>query len=91
MFSLINKFVLGMASLRVLSGSIEILAGLLMLKSNQVEKALLINSSLAIVGPLVLIITTSLGLIGAAERFSFVRLIWIFSGVACIFIGVLKK
>ena len=47
---MLNKFVMSMASLRVLSGSIEICAALLMLRLNQLDKALLINSSLALVG-----------------------------------------
>ncbi len=62
MLSFIEKAVLGMVILRLLSGSIEITAALLMLKANEIEKALIINSSLAIVGPLVLIATTFIGL-----------------------------
>jgi hypothetical protein len=89
--SMLNKFVLGMALIRVLSGSLEIMAGLIMLKFNQVDKALVINSMLAVLGPLVLIVTTSIGLFGITSSISFNRLIWIMMGVGLILFGVLKK
>ncbi|WP_035297956.1 YqhV family protein [Brevibacillus thermoruber] len=85
-----EKAILGMAALRMMSGTLELLAALLILKVNQVEKALLINSSLAIVGPLVMLTTTTVGLIGMSDRISFAKIAWIFLGVVCIFIGVRK-
>lgn len=85
-----EKAILGMAALRIMSGTLELLAALLILKVNQVEKALLINSSLAIVGPLVMLTTTTVGLIGMSDRISFAKIAWIFLGVVCIFIGVRK-
>lgn len=91
MLHIISKFVLGMAVLRLLSGSIEILAGLLMLKFNNIEKAVIINSLLTIVGPMILILTTSLGVAGLAEKLSMGRLLIIFAGVGLILFGILKK
>jgi hypothetical protein len=88
MFFLIEKYVLGMAMLRLISGMIEITAAMLMLKYNQVEKALVINSSLAIVGPIVLITTTSLGIIGIADKISFTKILWVLAGVGCIIYGI---
>lgn len=85
-----EKAIMGMAALRVFSGSLEILAALLILKVNQVEKALLINSGLAIVGPLVLLTTTAIGLIGISDRISFAKIAWIMVGISCILIGVRK-
>ncbi|WP_432776876.1 YqhV family protein [Brevibacillus gelatini] len=85
-----EKAIMGMAALRVLSGSIEILAALLILKVNQVEKALLINSGLAIVGPVILIVTTAIGLVGMSDRVSFAKIAWILLGISCILIGVRK-
>ncbi|MEJ8545460.1 YqhV family protein [Brevibacillus borstelensis] len=85
-----EKAIIGMATLRVMSGTIEVLAALFILKVNEVEKALLINSGLAIVGPLVLLSTTTIGLIGMSDRISFAKIIWIFAGIVCIFIGVRK-
>ncbi|GED51833.1 hypothetical protein BBO01nite_10740 [Brevibacillus borstelensis] len=85
-----EKAIIGMATLRVMSGTIEVLAALFILKVNEVEKALLINSGLAIVGPLVLLSTTTIGLIGMSDRISFAKIMWIFAGIVCIFIGVRK-
>ena len=86
-----SNIVLTMALLRILSGSVELLAAFLMLRFNSVEKALVVNSSLALVGPLIFISVTTLGLIGIADKLSFGKLIWIGAGVACLLIGILKK
>jgi putative exporter of polyketide antibiotics len=88
---LINKFVLSMATIRIISGSIEVLAALLMLRLNQVEKALLVNSGLAMVGPFVLLTTTTIGMLGIADKLSFGKMAWVLLGVSFIFFGVLKK
>ncbi|BBH21122.1 hypothetical protein Back11_24670 [Paenibacillus baekrokdamisoli] len=88
---MLNKFVMSMASLRVLSGTIEICAALLMLRLNQLDKALLINSSLALVGPIILITTTTIGLVGMSDKLSMGKIAWVIGGVACILIGVIKK
>ncbi|WP_437178076.1 YqhV family protein [Heyndrickxia coagulans] len=85
---LIEKYVLSMAALRLISGMIEISAAILMLKYNQVEKALVINSSLAIVGPVVLITTTAIGVIGISNKISFAKMLWILAGVGCILYGI---
>ena len=88
MLNLLEKAVLGMATLRILSGSIEIFAALLMIKFNDVGKALAVNSSLALVGPVVLILTTSIGLLGLADKISFGKMFWVLLGVGCILYGV---
>ncbi|MDF2651060.1 MAG: hypothetical protein K0Q73_6865 [Paenibacillus sp.] len=86
-----NKIVLTMASLRMMSGSIEIIAAIIMLRLATVEKALLVNSGLALVGPLVLLATTTIGLVGIAEKLSYGKMLWVIAGVSCLFIGILKK
>jgi Protein of unknown function (DUF2619) len=86
-----SKIVLSMAALRLFSGSLEIIAAIIMLRLAQVDKALLVNSGLALVGPIVLLTTTSIGLVGLAEKLSFSKMLWVLAGVACIFIGVLKS
>ncbi|GHH96709.1 YqhV family protein [Neobacillus kokaensis] len=88
MFIFIEIAVLGMALLRVLSGSIEIFAAILMIKFNSVEKALMVNSSLALVGPIILILTTTIGVLGMVGNISLGKILWIFLGVSCILIGV---
>ncbi|MFC0415200.1 YqhV family protein [Cytobacillus solani] len=88
MFQIFEKAIMGMALLRILSGSIEIFVAILILRINDIEKALFVNSSLALVGPIILMITTTIGLVGLSEKVSFIKLIWIFGGVACILYGV---
>ncbi|RCX23138.1 uncharacterized protein DUF2619 [Fontibacillus phaseoli] len=88
---MLDKFVIGMASLRIISGSIEIAAALIMLRLGRVDKALAVNSALALVGPSVLIITTGIGLAGMADKLSWGKMLWIACGVACLLIGILKK
>ncbi|MFD0695006.1 YqhV family protein [Paenibacillus sp. GCM10027628] len=88
---MINKIVMSMATLRLMSGSIEIIAAIIMLRLANIEKALLVNSGLALVGPLVLLATTTIGLVGIAEKLSFGKMLWVLAGVSCIFIGILKK
>ncbi|MEN0666211.1 YqhV family protein [Caldifermentibacillus hisashii] len=83
-----EKAILGMAFLRIFSGSLEILVALIILKLNNVEKALVVNSFLALIGPLILITTTSIGLIGMADKISFTKIIWVFIGIAFILYGV---
>jgi hypothetical protein len=88
---MLNKIVMSMASLRLMSGSLEVIAALLMIRFNQIEKALLINSGLALLGPLVLLSTTTIGLVGIAEKLSYGKMLWVLVGVSCIFVGILKK
>jgi hypothetical protein len=79
-----------MGLLRILSGSIELLAAFLILYTNQVETALKINALLAMIGPTIMIIVTSLGLIGIAGNISLTKMIIILCGVTLIFIGMNK-
>ncbi|QDP38996.1 YqhV family protein [Radiobacillus deserti] len=82
--------VLAIAITRLLSGCIEIVAALLILKYNEIEKAFVINSSLAIIGPLILIVTTTLGLVGMSDRMTLSKFFWIFLGIVFLIYGVKK-
>ncbi|GAB6929855.1 hypothetical protein JCM10914A_38380 [Paenibacillus sp. JCM 10914] len=86
-----DKFVVSMASLRVFSGSLEIIAAIIMLRMNQVDKALAVNSALAFTGPLILIATTTIGLVGMADKLSWGKIGWIMCGITCLLYGILKK
>ncbi|UOQ92192.1 YqhV family protein [Halobacillus shinanisalinarum] len=88
MWLFVEKAVLAMVILRLISGFIEITAALLMLKLNELEKAIMINTSLALVGPFILVATTTVGLLGMVDRISYPRLACIVGGVALILIGV---
>ena len=56
--------------LRFLAGTIEITAALLMLKLGRVKSAMKINSVLGLIGPLVLFIVSTLGIIGLSQHLS---------------------
>lgn len=88
---MMDKAAFSMAMLRILSGMIEVTAAIVMLRLNDVQKALVVNSMLALVGPFVLISTTTIGLIGLSDKLSPVKLIWILAGVGCLLIGILRK
>jgi hypothetical protein len=88
LFHLFDKAIIGMSLLRFLSGMIEVTVAILFLKLNDVGKALILNSSLALVGPMILIATTAIGLFGIAEKVSMTRIAMIFTGVILIILGV---
>lgn len=86
-----DKYVSWMAILRMFSGSIEITAALIMLRLGRVDKALAVNSALALVGPSILILTTAIGLTGMARELSPGKLLWVAAGVGCLLFGIFKK
>jgi len=88
MFSLLQKAIIIMALLRLVSGSIEILAALLIIRVNDIEKALVINGTLSLIGPTILIVSVAVGLYDLADKIPFDKFIWIILGVACILYGV---
>ncbi|ATY28951.1 MULTISPECIES: YqhV family protein [Bacillus] len=90
LFSSINSTVLTMAGLRVLSSLIELSAAIIMLLTNDIRKAVVVNSILAIVGPLIFIITMTIGIYQIAGQLSYAKLILIFAGVVLILAGVHK-
>ncbi|WP_077622870.1 YqhV family protein [Sediminibacillus massiliensis] len=88
---MIGTALLIMVLFRLMSGSIEIFAAMLMFKMNDIEKALIINSSLALIGPTILVITTTVGLLGMSEKLSLFKIFCVFGGVALILIGIKSK
>lgn len=84
----LEKIAFFMGIIRMFSGTIEIIAAMLMFHFKTVEAAFKINATLALVGPTVLIIVTSLGLIGLADQLPISRFFIIFLGVFMIFFGL---
>ena len=80
----IEKALLFMIVLRLIGGSIEVSAALLMLKFNDLEKAFYINTLLALVGPTILIVTTGIGLVGLADKIPLTKMVCLFSGIVLI-------
>ncbi len=83
-----SALLMTIAGLRLLSGTLEIIAALLIYKGNSLEYALKINAILASIGPLIFLGAMSLGLAGLARGVPYSKLFLIYSGVALIFIGL---
>lgn len=90
LFGSINSTVLTMAGLRVLSSLIELSAAIIMIITNDIRKAVVVNSILAVVGPLIFIITMTIGIYQIAGQLSYAKLILILAGVVLILAGVHK-
>ncbi|RSK27807.1 DUF2619 domain-containing protein [Bacillus sp. HMF5848] len=88
--SSLDSTVLSMAGLRFVSASIEFCAAILILLFNDVKKAIVINSLLAVVGPVILITSMTLGLIKLAGDISLINLLFIAGGVGLILIGIYR-
>ncbi|BCJ85932.1 YqhV family protein [Effusibacillus dendaii] len=88
MFDVQDKLVWGMAGLRMLSGAIEVMAALLMLYYGTIERAVTVNAFLSLVGPTVLILVTTIGLIGLADKLDFSKMLIVMIGVGFILYGV---
>ncbi|GAB6098599.1 hypothetical protein JCM16358_04780 [Halanaerocella petrolearia] len=88
MFWVKDKIVLSMSAVRFISGMIELLAAALIFKFNSRVAAFQINSFLALVGPMVMVLATSIGLIGLASKFSLLQMVVIILGVILIFVGM---
>ena len=83
-----NTILMSMVGIRVLSGTIEIGAAILMWYLGTVQKAFTVNAFLALVGPAVLVTVTALGLTGMAESISLWKIGLILSGVGLILWGI---
>ncbi|CAM3167795.1 YqhV family protein [Filibacter tadaridae] len=81
MVTVIERALLFIIMLRLISGSIEITAAALMYKFNDLEKAFYINTLLALVGPVILIVTTGIALLGLADKISLTRMVCLFAGI----------
>ncbi|NPC93267.1 YqhV family protein [Bacillus sp. WMMC1349] len=90
LFGQANPAVLTMAMLRMLSSLIELTAAVVMLLVNDVKKAVVVNSVLAMVGPIIFIITMTIGIYQIAGQLSYAKLILIFTGVVFIIAGIYK-
>ncbi|MDW0109775.1 YqhV family protein [Sporosarcina aquimarina] len=91
MIIIIERALLFIILLRVISGSIEISAAALMYKFNDLEKAFYINSMLALVGPIILVVTTGIALSGLTDKISLTRMICLFGGIVLILFSLKSK
>ncbi len=87
MFQVIDKTVYAMAGVRVISSLIEMSGAMVMLWAGSADRALQVNAVLALVGPLVLITVTLLGLSGYSGELNWWKMVWVVVGVGCILYG----
>lgn len=76
-----------MSYLRVIGAGVEIAAAILMMRINTIEAALRINAVLGLLGPVVLIAVSALGLWGLVEHVSLAKLAMVLCGSILIIIG----
>lgn len=81
------QLVASMAFLRLISGSLELLAAILMVRYRSVETALRINGVLGLLGPMILVLVNLLGITGLATKILPHRLALVVMGVLCILLG----
>lgn len=79
--------VINMAMIRVISGLLEIGAAMAIIRLGNIEKALQINAFLGLVGPIVFIIVSALGIVAVAVRLLPWKVALIIIGFLLVFIG----
>lgn len=76
-----------MAVMRFISSLLELTAAILILKFKNVQTALRINAFLGLIGPVIFISVSFLGIYNLADKLPWKKLILIFLGVVFILIG----
>lgn len=89
-FQSLQNGIFEMGMLRIVSSFIELCAAIAIFYLNDVKKALMVNSFLAVIGPMIFMTITSIGLIHISHSLSFGKLFLIIIGVMFILIGILK-
>ena len=82
-----ERILSSMAVLRIISGLIEIISAIAIIKLGQIAHALRINALLGIVGPIVYVIISALGVVAIAFHFSFWKIITIILGIVLVLWG----
>ena len=83
----LNNILYVMVLLRIISSLIELSAAGLMYYFKSIETAIRINALLGLVGPLILILVSFLGLVGICNQLSLKNIILIGTGVILIILG----
>ena len=76
-----------MATIRVISGLLEIIVAFLFLKGGRVENALRMNAFLGLVGPLVFLLVSVLGVVTIAVKISWPKMVLVCLGIILVLIG----
>lgn len=81
----------GMAVLRVISGLIEIITAVVFLKLGRVESALRLNAFLGLVGPVVFLAVSALGIVAVAVKLPPIKVILTCLGIILVLWGTGMK
>lgn len=82
------RILTGMVALRLISSMVELTGALLMWRSGSVRGAFQVNATLGLLGPIILLLVSSLGIAGLAGQISPWKLALVIAGVMLIFAGV---
>ncbi|NLW09284.1 MAG: DUF2619 domain-containing protein [Firmicutes bacterium] len=82
-----RKVLSQIATLRVISGILEISAALVIIRLRRIEAALRINALLGLIGPLVFLAVSALGIVALAVKISPVKIILLLAGAFFILWG----
>lgn len=76
-----------MATIRVISGLLEIIVAVIFLKGGRVENALRMNAFLGLIGPLVFLLVSVLGVVAIAVKLSWPKMILVCLGIFLVMVG----
>lgn len=82
-----EKFIWGIRLMRALSATVEVGAVLLLLRMNDVGSMVRLNSFLGLVGPIIFIAVSALGLVGSIGSAQPQKLLLILAGIILVVIG----
>jgi hypothetical protein len=82
-----EKFLLGIRLMRALSATIEVTAALLLFQMTDIRSMLRLNSLLGLVGPLIFITVSALGIVGSLDEIRWPKLLLVLAGVSLVVIG----
>jgi len=82
-----DRYTVGMTIIRLISGSIEITAAIMMWRFGDLKTAFRINGLLGLTGPVVFMSASAVGLLGLAGKLSLARLALVLGGVFLILLG----
>lgn len=85
-----DKYVFAMAVVRFVSALLEFTVAMLFLRLNDIRWALRINAAMGLIGPLIFITVSMLGIMGAAGKIYGGKLLLIIAGVILVLLGTIK-
>jgi hypothetical protein len=76
-----------MALIRIISGLLEIATAIIFIKIGRVDSALRLNAFLGLIGPIVFILVSVLGIAAIAVKLSWIKLVLLSLGLLLVIVG----